>query len=106
LAGLCFALPGFGIMLVLTVAYAYFGATPTMRAGLNGLGPVVLGVFMLAVYRLGRASATTVPKLIMAIMAAAALAYSPLGIAAILGLAAASFVRAAALSRPFNLCPS
>jgi chromate transporter len=88
LAGLCFALPGFGIMLVLTVAYAYFGATPTMRAGLNGLGPVVLGVFMLAVYRLGRASATTIPKLIMAIMAAAALAFSPLGIAAILGLAA------------------
>jgi chromate transporter len=74
LAGLCFALPGFGIMLALTIAYASFGATPTMRAGLNRLGPVVLGVFMLAVYRLGRASASTIPQLIMAIMAAAALA--------------------------------
>ncbi|ETX06016.1 MAG: hypothetical protein ETSY2_19600, partial [Candidatus Entotheonella gemina] len=58
--------------------------------GLDGLSPVVLGVFIVAVYRLGRASATTVPKLIMAIMAAVALAYSPLGIVAILALAAAA----------------
>lgn len=89
LAGLCFALPGFAIMLALTMAYATFGATPTMRAGLDGLGPVVLAVFMVAVVRLGRASATTIPKLILAILAAAALALSPLGIVAILALAAA-----------------
>jgi chromate transporter len=89
LAGLCFALPGFGIMLALTLTYAHFGATPLMRAGLDGLGPVVLGVFILAVYRLGRAAATTIPQFIMAITAAAALAFSPLSIAAILALAAA-----------------
>jgi chromate transport protein ChrA len=89
LAGLCFALPGFAIMLALTMAYATFGATPTMRAGLDGLGPVVRRVFMVAVYRLGRASATTIPKLILAILAAAALALSPLGIVSILALAAA-----------------
>jgi chromate transport protein ChrA len=56
-------LPGFGIMLVFTFTYAYLGATPTMRAGLNGLGPVVLGIFTVAVYRLGRASVTTIPDL-------------------------------------------
>jgi chromate transporter len=89
LAGLCFALPGFGIMLALTIAYASFGATPAMRAGLNGLGPVVLGVFMLAVYRLGRASVTMISQLLMALAAAAAFAFSPLGVAAILALAAA-----------------
>jgi chromate transporter len=38
LAGLCCALPGFGIMLGLTIALAYLGATPIMRAGLDGLG--------------------------------------------------------------------
>jgi len=89
LAGLCFALPGFGIMLALTIAYASFGATPAMRAGLDGLGPVVLGVFMLAVYRLGRASVTMISQLLMALAAAAAFAFSPLGVAAILALAAA-----------------
>src|SRR5881296_2491918 len=44
LAGLCFVLPAFGIMLALTITYAYLGATPIMRGGLYGLGPVVLGI--------------------------------------------------------------
>src|SRR6267142_4512206 len=43
LAGLCFVLPGFAIMLALTTAYVALGATPTMRGALYGLGPVVLG---------------------------------------------------------------
>ena len=54
LAGLCFVLPAFGIMLVLTVIYAHVGATPIMRGGLYGLGPVVVGIFVVAVYRLSR----------------------------------------------------
>lgn len=60
-----------------------------MRAGLSGLGPVVLGIFMLAVYRLGRTAATTLSQLLIAIMAAPALGFTPLGIVAILALAAA-----------------
>src|SRR2546427_6711199 len=77
LAGLCFVLPAFGIMLALTMTYAYLGATPIMRGGLYGLGPVVLGIFVVAVYRLGRSTVTTVPQILIAITAAA-LAYSPL----------------------------
>lgn len=49
LAGLCFVLPGLGIMLALTLTYAHFGTTPLMRSGLDGLGPVVLGIFVAAV---------------------------------------------------------
>ena len=45
LAGLCFVLPAFGIMLALTLIYAHLGAIPIMRSGLYGLGPVVLGIF-------------------------------------------------------------
>jgi chromate transporter len=52
------------------------------------LGPVVLGIFVVAVYRLGRAAVTTLPQLMIAIIAAVALACSPLGIAATLALAA------------------
>jgi chromate transporter len=88
LAGLCFVVPGFGIMLALTLTYATLGATPLMRGGLYGLGPVVLGIFMVAVYRLGRSAVTTIPQLMMAMAAAAGAAFSPLGTAAILALAA------------------
>src|SRR5207302_7233693 len=42
LAGLCFVLPAFFIMLALTVTYGFFGATPLMKGALYGLGPVGL----------------------------------------------------------------
>jgi len=87
LAGLCYVLPGFCIMLALTLTYALLGTTPLMRGGLYGLGPVVLGIFTVAVYRLGTSAVTTMPQLMIALTAAAATAWSPLGIAAILALA-------------------
>src|SRR5439155_24552313 len=56
LAGLCFVFPSFFIMLALTIGYSMFGATPMMRGALYGLGPVVLGIFLVAVYRLGKSA--------------------------------------------------
>jgi chromate transporter len=88
LAGLCYVLPGFAIMLAITMTYAILGATPLMRDGLYGLGPVVLAIFMGAVYRLGRSAMRTIPQISIALTATAAVAFSPLGIAAILALAA------------------
>ena len=97
LAGLCFVLPGLGIMLALTLTYAHLGATPIMRSGLDGLGPVVLGIFVVAVYRLGRAAVTTLPQLLIALTAAAALACSALGMVAMLALAAPASLTALGL---------
>src|SRR5215468_5659428 len=88
LAGLCFVLPAFGIMLALTVTYAHLGATPIMRDGLYGLGPVVLGIFIVAVYRLSKSEVSTLRPIIIALTAAAAVAFSPVGIASTLVLAA------------------
>jgi chromate transporter len=87
LGGVAFVLPAFLIMLALTVAYATFGVTPLARSALYGLGPVVIGLFAIALYRLGRAAATTVPEAIIGIAAAAALITTRLGIVAILVLA-------------------
>jgi chromate transporter len=87
LAGLCFVLPGFFTMLALTIGYAIFGVTPVMRGALYGLGPVVLAIFLVAVYRLGRSTARTVPHALIGVAAAAALVLSSLGVAAILLLA-------------------
>ena len=87
LAGLCFTLPAFFVMLALTIGYASLGVTPIMRGALYGLGPVVLGIFVVAVYRLGRTAVGTVAQAVIAILAAGALLASPLGVAAILVLA-------------------
>ncbi len=86
LAGLCFVLPAFFIMLALVLLYTAVGSTPVMRGILYGLGTVVLGIFAVAVYRLGKNAITTRTQIAIAIIAAAATA-SPLGIAMILVLA-------------------
>lgn len=88
LAGLCFVLPAFGVILALTLTYAYLGATPIMRGGLYGLAPAVVGIFVVAVYRLSRSEVSTVPQIIIALAAAAAVAFSPVGIVPTLALAA------------------
>src|SRR5882724_1055663 len=85
--GLCFVLPAFVIMLALTIAYATFGVTPLARSALYGLGPVVIGLFAIALYRLGKTAASTVPEAIIGIIAAAASATTRVGIVAILILA-------------------
>lgn len=87
IGGLCFVAPAFVIMLVLTMAYATLGFTPMARGALYGLGPVVIGLFAVAVYRLGKSSMTTVAEVVIGLMAAAASFWTPLGIVAILLLA-------------------
>ena len=90
LGGICFVVPAFLVMLALTVAYASLGVTPIVRDALYGLGPVVLGIFVMAVYRLGRSAASTPPQAVIAVMAALAVLATPLSIAAILVLAGAA----------------
>src|SRR5262245_49207142 len=85
--GLCFVVPAFVIMLGLTLAYASFGVTPIVRDALYGLGPVVIGLFAVALYRLGRTAARSVPEVIIGVAAAAAAATTRIGIVAILVLA-------------------
>jgi chromate transporter len=87
LAGLCFAVPGFIVMLALTAAYSAFGVSPVLRGALYGLGPVVLGVFVAALFRLGRSAVRSWTHGLIAVAAAVTAALGPLGAAAILLLA-------------------
>jgi chromate transporter len=87
LGGVCFVLPAFVIMLALTIGYAYVGVTPMARRALYGLGPVVIGLFAIALYRLGKTSASTVPEAVIGLVAAALSMTTRLGIVAILVLA-------------------
>src|SRR5262245_4160799 len=85
--GLCFVTPAFVVMLVLTIAYASLGVTPIARGALYGLGPVVLALFAVAVYRLGKSAAGTVTEMAIGVAAAIASAGTSMGIVAILILA-------------------
>lgn len=80
LAGLCFILPAFVIMLTLTLLYSAFGALPVMRDAFYGLGPVVLGIFVVAVYRLGRMALKGMSQITIGIAAALLVAFTPIGI--------------------------
>ena len=86
-AGLCFILPAFFIMLVLTLLYSAYGALPVMRDAFYGLGPVVLGIFVVAVFRLGKAALKGKSQIVLAIGAALAVAFTPLDIVTTLLLA-------------------
>jgi len=90
--GLCFIVPAFFVMLLLAIAYASLGVSPIVRGALFGLGPVVLAIFAMAVYRLGRSAASTVPQVVIAVLAALASIATPLGIAGILILSGAAGV--------------
>src|SRR5262245_35972221 len=89
LAGLCFLLPSFVVMLTLTLLYTHYGALPGLRGVFQGLNPVVVGIFAVAVYRLGRAAITDVPQGVLALVGALALGLTPVGIVPLLLLAAA-----------------
>jgi chromate transporter len=92
LAGLCFLLPAFCLLLTLTVLYDHYGALPRMRHAFYGLSPVVVGLFAMAVYRLGRAAVHDVPQILLAVAAALAVGLTPVGIVPTLLLAGAAGV--------------
>src|SRR5919197_5753517 len=79
LAGLCFLLPSFVVMLTLTLLYTSYGALPGLRGVFSGLNPVVVGIFAGAVYRLSRAAITDVPQGVLALAAGLALTMTPPG---------------------------
>jgi chromate transporter len=83
-AGLGFILPAFFIMLALTWVYTTFGALPAVRGAFYGIGPVVLGIFAVAIYRLGRTAIADRAQVAVALAAAALSALSPVGLVPIL----------------------
>jgi chromate transporter len=87
LGGLCFVAPGFFVLLALTMGYAALGVTPVLRGALYGLGPVVMGIYLVAVYRLAKVAMSSRSQVLIATAAATATLASPIGVASILLLA-------------------
>jgi chromate transporter len=89
LAGLCFILPAFCILLALTLVYHHYGALPRMRHLFYGLSPVVVGIFATSVYRLGRAAVRDRTQILLALVSALALGFTGFGIVPTMLLAGA-----------------
>jgi chromate transporter len=80
-AGICFIIPAFAIMLLLASAYGAFGALPAMRNAFYGIGPVVVGIFAVAIYRLARGTIKDLQQIPIAIAAVGLMLFSPVGLA-------------------------
>lgn len=80
LAGLCFVLPAFFIMLALTLVYARYGALPQVRGIFYGLNPVVVALFAAAVVRLGKNAIKDWKQAALGVAGAMAIGLTPLGI--------------------------
>lgn len=89
LAGVCFILPAFFIMLGLTVLYSRFGTIPGMRGVFYGLSPVVIGIFAVATYRLGKSAIKDLKQVVIALVSLAVMAFTPFGIVPTMVLAGA-----------------
>ena len=87
LAGLAFMAPAFAVMLALSALASTFGGVPMMRDAFYGLSPVILGVFIVAIYRLGSNAIKDLPSIAIGLSAAALAASSMIGMAEIVVLA-------------------
>ena len=84
--------PGLCILLALTLLYQHYGALPRMRHVFYGLNPVVVGIFAMSVYRLGRAAVRDGTHVLLTVASALAIGLTPLGIVPTLLLAGAAGV--------------
>src|SRR5215468_7198173 len=83
-------LPAFFIVLALSAAYVAYGALPTMRSAFYGLGPVVVGIFAVSVYRLGKPAIKEHSQIAIAVVAAGVMFYTSVDL--IVTLLAAGFL--------------
>jgi chromate transporter len=58
--GAAFVLPGFCVMLVLTLLYARFGAIPALQGIFLGIAPAVIAVIGFSAWRLGRTACSNI----------------------------------------------
>jgi len=87
LAGMCFILPAFLILLALSVLYSNYGSVPAIRHAFYGLGPVLIAIFAVAVWRLCKPALRGMPEVVIAFISGLVVAYTPLGIVGTLALA-------------------
>jgi chromate transporter len=67
-------------MLALATVYVMFGTLPSARNAFYGIGPVVVGIFAVSVYRLGKGAIKELSQIAIALAAAAVMLLTPVGL--------------------------
>ncbi len=67
IAGLCFIMPAFLIVLALSIAYVRYGALPATGALFYGIQPVIVAIIVQAIVRLAGSAWRRIPMLILGI---------------------------------------
>jgi chromate transporter len=86
--------PAFVLVLLLSAVASAYGALPVLRDAFYGLSPVVLGIFIVAIYRLGTTAIKDAAAILIAVAAAGTAAFSLIGLPGILALAGCAGVAA------------
>jgi chromate transporter len=79
-SGVCFIVPAFLVMLTLAWAYDTFGSFAVARNSLNGVGPIVVGIFAVAVYRLAKGAIKNWQQVLMLLGAMAMMLFTSIGL--------------------------
>jgi chromate transporter len=80
IAGVCFIVPAFVIMLALSWVYALFGSFAVSRDSLYGIGPVVVGIFAVSVYRLAKGAIRNKVQVLIGLTVMATMLLIPVGL--------------------------
>jgi chromate transporter len=87
-AGACFILPAFAIVLACAWAYTRYGTLPAAEGLLRGVKPVIIAVVLQALWGLGRAATRTRPLAVVGLLSLAAAAAGVHELALIFGAGA------------------
>jgi chromate transporter len=106
-AGVCFILPAFLIVLACAWAYARYGTLPAAEGLLRGVKPVIIAIVLQALWSLGRAAARTrrLAALGLLSLAAAATGVNELAVVFGAGLLLALLAWARSGARPVRVNP-
>ncbi len=79
LAGACFILPAFFIVLAISIFYGAFGSLPQVSALFYGIQPVIVAIVILVVYRLALSACRRPLMLVVALVALLATLFAGVG---------------------------
>ena len=97
-AGVCFILPAFLIVLAISIAYVIYGKLPAVGALFYGIQPVIVAIVIQATYRLGRSAWKAIAFRVLGVIALLATLFvpiDPIWVIVIGGLAGVILTRAA-----------
>src|SRR4051812_21608391 len=77
-AGACFILPAFLIVLAISIAYVIYGKLPAVGALFYGIQPIIVAIVIQATYRLGRTAWSTLAFRVLGVIALLATLFAPI----------------------------